>query len=94
MTVLAQNLQRRREFIGLSIVGLALESGVPTETIAMIERGRITEPSFELVARLAMALHTDAHDLLCEGAGATRPRFSLLQGGRRREVAAAGPEVA
>jgi transcriptional regulator with XRE-family HTH domain len=61
-TLLAANMKRRRNFLGISQARLAAKVNTSTNYIAMIEVCRKT-PSFEMMQRIAAALDIDAPEL-------------------------------
>ena len=60
---LGQFIQRQREAKGLSIRGLARETGLPPATVYRIEQGEFEQPAPEKLQRLARALEADVEDL-------------------------------
>jgi len=60
--ILAQNIKKKRNSLGLSQAKLAEKVNTATTYIAMIELER-RSPSFEMLERIAEALNTDPPDL-------------------------------
>jgi transcriptional regulator with XRE-family HTH domain len=56
-------LKYARRDAGLSQAGLAARSGVSVAYVAMLETGKRSHPSLEIVERLAAALHVKVTDL-------------------------------
>lgn len=81
---LGRAVRQQREAAGLSLRGLAANSGISASMISEIERGT-KSPSVATVVRLAQALGVGAAALIEGGAGPS-PRIGLL----RRGEAAAG----
>lgn len=67
---LAERVQQLRKNLGMTQAALASRAGVTVETVARLERvvrGRLSansNPSLETLARLALALEVELHELL------------------------------
>jgi len=64
--ILAQNIKKRREFLGISQAILAERADTSTNYIAQIEQ-RNKFPSSEMLERIALALEFDSTDLFSVG---------------------------
>ncbi|HEY5958784.1 MAG TPA: helix-turn-helix transcriptional regulator [Polyangiaceae bacterium] len=80
---LAKRVQQLRKNLGMTQATLASRAGVTVETVARLERvvrGRLSansNPSLETLARLAVALEVELHELLAPEPVAQRKQHQL-----------------
>jgi transcriptional regulator with XRE-family HTH domain len=79
---LGRSLRTAREEQGGRLVDVAERAGISPQYLSEIERGR-KEPSSEMIAAVAGALHLDLDDLLVVIAGDLRRRRTASRATRR-----------